>query len=227
MQSPFFSQEVVYVLCDKINVTRFNTHMHKLALGEWRNFRRERDHFQEWRLILTSFDRGKEEPRHNASLTLTHAGNIIRISIFNTFELHPPYPHQGILWDIFWGTVHSTVSRIYRKRLVLLLMQLSQIKVCRLTGLNTQALSFIYRPQNFFTRIAVSKDKNTDRGSSELTVNSFHISSWIFSLCIAEIFHRFIMNIEAVKVLMDEGAWVCFSGCCRVRLLFCKHDKGL
>jgi hypothetical protein len=50
----------------------------------------------------------------------THAENIIRISIINTFE-----SPQGILWDFLWGTVPSTVSRIYLKRLVLLLMQLS------------------------------------------------------------------------------------------------------
>jgi hypothetical protein len=43
---------------------------------------------------------------------------------------------QGSLWDFLWGTVHSTVSRIYLKRLVLLLMQLSQRKLCRLTGLS-------------------------------------------------------------------------------------------
>jgi hypothetical protein len=56
----------------------------------------------------------------------THVGNIIRISIINTFE-----SPQGILWDFLWGTVRSTVSRI----LVLLLMQLSQRKLRSFTGL--------------------------------------------------------------------------------------------
>jgi hypothetical protein len=42
---------------------------------------------------------------------------------------------QGILWNFLCGTVRSTVSRIYLKRLVLLLMQLSQRKLRRLTGL--------------------------------------------------------------------------------------------
>jgi hypothetical protein len=93
-----------------INVTRFNTHVHKHG---WRNFVREIDLFQEWRHILTSFYRSEEEPRHSSSLR----GNIDRISIINTKN-----PPQSILWDFLWGTVRSTVSRIYRKRLLLLLM---------------------------------------------------------------------------------------------------------
>jgi hypothetical protein len=56
--------------------------------------------------------------------------DIIRISIINTFE-----SPQGILWDFLWGTVRSTVSRIYLKRLVLLLMQLSQRKMRRFHSL--------------------------------------------------------------------------------------------
>jgi hypothetical protein len=51
-----------------INVTRFNTHVHKHG---WRNIVREIDLFQEWHLILTSFERGTEEPRHYASLINT------------------------------------------------------------------------------------------------------------------------------------------------------------
>jgi hypothetical protein len=60
-----------------INVTRFNTHLHKHG---WRNFGREIDLFREWRHILTSFYRSEEEPRHSFSLW----GNIDRISIINT-----------------------------------------------------------------------------------------------------------------------------------------------
>jgi hypothetical protein len=96
MQSPFFLEEVVYVLCHKLKkttttkVTRFNTFVHRHArrMGEWRNFRRERDHFQEWPLILTSFDKGKEEPRHYMLPWQTHAGEYN--SDFNHQHFWPP-----------------------------------------------------------------------------------------------------------------------------------------
>jgi hypothetical protein len=52
----------------------------------------------------------------------THVGNIDRISIINTFN-----PLKG-----FSGTVRSTVSRMYLKRLVLLLMQLFHRKIRRI-----------------------------------------------------------------------------------------------
>jgi hypothetical protein len=59
---------------------------------------------------LTSFDRGKEEPRHRF-LDKTHAGNISLISIISIFE-----SPRGILWDFLWGTVYSICKQDLPKK---------------------------------------------------------------------------------------------------------------
>jgi hypothetical protein len=60
------------VLRHKLTINVTSTHTCTITgPGEWRNFGIEKDHFQEWRLIFTSFDGGKEDPRPYASLKNT------------------------------------------------------------------------------------------------------------------------------------------------------------
>jgi hypothetical protein len=80
----------------------------------------------------------------------THAGNINldRISIINTFN-----SSKGFCGIFCWGTVCSSVSRIYLKRLVKLLMHLNCRKMRRIPRLHVFSVTFFSGTYTLFSQI--------------------------------------------------------------------------